>query len=179
MLSPWKAGHKIPCYSGHLKPDPTNYLWTSSQKPAVHTWNNQTPSLNSHFHFKLNPLFTNTSSLSLHATSDQSSYHKEDWAPRRITLMPSAVQCQQKEVPAPQFKAGLLTQGHLPFLNSRRAKAAIDQMIFHSDLQHVLEENTLEECLRIAAQGQGEKRPHDCQILLFVMINHPHTCLGL
>lgn len=149
------------------------------QKPAVRTSNNQTPSLNSHFHFKLGPLFTNTSSLSLHAVSDQSSYHEEDWAPRRTTLMPSLCSISRKKYQLHSSKLGCSPQGHLPFLNSRRAKAAIDRMIFHSDLQHVLEENTLEEYLPIAAQGQGEKRPHDCQILLFVMINHPHTCLGL
>lgn len=86
--------------------------------------------------------------------------------------MPSAVLCQQKEMcQLHGSKLGGSAQGS----TASPPWHEIWSSLWPNDMKHVLKEViVLEEeithYLPMGAQGQGEKRPHACQIFLFVMM---------
>lgn len=86
--------------------------------------------------------------------------------------MPSSVQCQQKDMcQLHGSKLGGSAQGSTASPHWHETWGSPRP----KDMKHVLKEViVLEEeiahYLPMGAQGQGEKRPHACQILLFVMM---------
>lgn len=159
----------IPHHQGHLKLDCTRFLRTSCQKQPVLAETSQTPAPpTSRWHFILDPLFTLFANISA-CPARLVALPQGRLALVEDNMMSSAVQCQQKDVPAPRFKAGWVSPGQHCLSSLARDLGQ------PKDMKHVLKEViVLEEeiahYLPMGAQGQGEKRPYACQILLFVMM---------
>lgn len=75
----------------------------------------------------------------------------------------------ERDVPAPRFKAGWVSPGQ-HCLSSLARDLGQPKDMKHMLKEVIVLEEEIAHYLHMGAQGQGEKRPHACQILLFVMM---------